>query len=106
MATVPQSQVPDSNEVAEVIGRYSDAYKVAKTTVSFGEFIKIVGVVLGGLILLCGFLVLNTGSTQVLVGATAFAVITGLIFYFLGVLVCAQGQVLQATLDAAVYASP
>ena len=89
--------------------RYSDAYLVAKATVSFGNLIKIIGVLLAGVIIVAALFISNqagAGAAGIVVGGILAASLSGLLLYLLGVLVAANGQVLQATLDSAVNSSP
>jgi len=86
--------------------RYSDAYLVSKVTVSFGNLIKIVGVLVAGVIIVGALFMASQGAGVFVVGGIVVAGLSGLLFYLLGVLVAANGQVLQATLDSAVNSSP
>jgi hypothetical protein len=97
----------------EIVGRYADAYRVARATVLIGNLIKVFGVLLGllvggGLFALAatqGRVVGGTGAigffVGLLVGGSIFAV-----FFVLGVVISAQGQLIKATLDGAVNGSP
>src|SRR4051812_42953712 len=92
-----------------VVGRYSAAYHVARAKVGFGDGIKIVGVVVG-LLLSFAFLALalRQGGAGVVVALIGFATggCVALLFYVIGTLVAAQGQMLTAVLDTAVNTSP
>jgi hypothetical protein len=103
---------PEPTYSATLTKRYSDAYRVAIATVVFGRAIKIGGMVLAGIIF-AGALIPylhvsqpSLASSGLLAGVTFLALVIGLLFYFLGVLVCAQGQILQASLDGSVNTSP
>lgn len=94
-----------SNQAVALMKRYRDAYYVANTTVAFGNGIKITGFVLAGLVFF-GVLAIGEGGGSRAVLALLSAGLVGLLFYFLGVLVAAQGQILLASLDGAVNTSP
>jgi heme/copper-type cytochrome/quinol oxidase subunit 4 len=100
-----------SSEVASLMKRYTDAYLVARATNGFGILIKVIGIVIGILLALIGFMVASQSgprdpmSILGIIGI-AFGVFTGALFYIIGVLVSAQGQILKASLDSAVNTSP
>lgn len=94
--------------------RYWDSYLVAGTVNNVGAFTKGLGLV-GGLLVCMGALIafspspnnpygsLGQGFMGVgFVAGTAF----GAGFFVLGVMISAQGQIMMATLDAAVNSSP
>jgi len=90
----------------DLLNRYRDGYRVASWQIAIGDAIKVVGIIVGAL--LC---VLGLGSAGPLgSGAAAFvgiimgALVGGLV-WCLGVFIVCQGQVLRATLDAAVNGS-
>lgn len=103
-----------------LLGRYTDAYLVAKLTIGIGSTIKAVGFILATLIFLGAALFGNFASGQRGIGSDVSggvfyvslfiggisAVITYSIFYVIGVIVSSNGQVLKATLDNAVGNSP
>jgi hypothetical protein len=105
--------VKTSRQAETLSNRYSDAYLVAKVMIGIGETIKMLGIVLAAIILLgiVGFMSLignASGSifiTALLIGGI-YAVSIGCIFYVIGIIVSAQGQVLTATLDSTVGSSP
>jgi len=73
--------------------------------------IKALGVVAGGLIALVVFVSAASGragdaSSALGIMMIVFGVVAGTLFYLLGVLVSAQGQILKASLDGAVNSSP
>lgn len=90
----------------QVIGRYRDAYRVARVTAGFGSAIKIIGILFAGVI---GFLSLRMaergGGDAILVLGIGIAVFIALLFFVIGVIVSANGQMLGATLDSAVNTS-
>lgn len=81
--------------------RYVDAYRVANTVDGFGQLVKIGGILLG--------LLVWAGVTQAVgsgIGGFAFGLIVGALFFVVGVIVAAHGQLLKATIDTAVHSSP
>jgi hypothetical protein len=97
--------------IKAVAKRYLDAYRIARITVSFGSTIKAVGAALAVLLVLGAFLIVELGrfgqvSLIVLIMTAIIAGIVWLVFYVLGVLASAQGQILLASLDGAVHSSP
>jgi hypothetical protein len=97
-----------------LVKRYLDAYRVARATVAIiGLVLRALALCLAGLCLFAALaggnwsianqLLASTGP--VLMGAVA-AVAAGVPLYARGILVCAIGQVLRATLDTAVGTSP
>ncbi|HEX7334328.1 MAG TPA: hypothetical protein VF290_22705 [Pyrinomonadaceae bacterium] len=97
-----------SRQVAAVMRRYGDAYLVARSTNGFGILIKIIAVIVGALLIVIGAFLFNDGRETAPLGLAAIAlgVVVGVLFYLLGILVSAQGQILKASLDAAVNTSP
>jgi len=76
--------------------------------VGLGNAIKIVGAILAGIIVLSSFWSAGNGPFgigAVLAGGFFLAAIVGGLFWVCGVIVAAQGQILQATLDNAVASS-
>jgi hypothetical protein len=82
--------------------RYGDAYSVARFIVGVGDTVKILGIMVGLVLFFAAFL---AKGLFVVLGLVT-ALVTGSLFYVAGVLVSAQGQVLQASLDTAVNSSP
>jgi hypothetical protein len=95
---------------AALTRRYRDAYLVGRTTVGFGTFIKVIGVLSGAIIVFLSFVTLTKSREQAMfslgVVGIVFGCFVGILLYIFGVLVSAQGQVLKATLDGAVNSSP
>jgi hypothetical protein len=105
-----------------VMDRYRDGYLVAKTLDGFGRTLKILGAIIGGGIMFFGFVIgsslagaassmgsVGTGAGSFFFFLFSFGIwgaVIGGIFWVMGTLVSAQGQVLKAQLDGAVYASP
>jgi hypothetical protein len=50
----------------------------------------------------------NVGPAEVMMAGSGsvFGILAGLVLYVFGILISAQGQILQATLDSAVNSSP
>lgn len=110
MAEPPPTQRPidEISKTSPVVRRYRDAYRVGAALVSLGNSVKIVGAILGGIILIGSLSSANSpfggGGFILMIGIVA-AVISGGLFWVCGVMVAAQGQILQATLDNAVASS-
>ncbi|HMV48669.1 MAG TPA: zinc ribbon domain-containing protein [Blastocatellia bacterium] len=114
----PPVRKPASSEdlqiVSSMMSRYKDGYLVANATTGFGSLIKGLGVVLASLIALVTLSI--SGQTRgsgygvseifVMLVGLFWAVVVGFLFYLLGVLISAQGQILKASLDGAVNGSP
>jgi hypothetical protein len=96
-----EAAATDTRSSSLVVNRYRDAYRVGSALVGLGTAIKIAGVIFAALILLGA---LTMGETIALAGVV-IAVLNGGLFWVCGVVVAAQGQILQATLDTAVGAS-
>lgn len=77
---------------AAVTRRYKDAYLHARTIVDFGATIKILAAVLGAIIAIGG---LSGGNTTFLLLGVVSAATIGIVVYFFGVTVAAQGQILD-----------
>jgi hypothetical protein len=98
-----------------VMGRYVDGYRVARSIVGIGTFIKVIGAVFG---LLTAGLLISAWQQAIGYGyggrggdlSTVLAIVIGtvvwLFWFVLGVIVSAQGQIMKATLDSAVHSSP
>jgi RNA polymerase subunit RPABC4/transcription elongation factor Spt4 len=111
--------VNNSVVVSALTTRYRDGYRVARTIDGFGKLLKILGIVFGAMILFFG-LISGVGGAVALGpskgGEVAFivslflfgliAAIVAVIFWVLGVIVSAQGQMLKASFDSAVNNSP
>jgi len=112
--TAAPPQRPESIESKNASDRYEDAYLQARWVVQAGDVIQTVGWVIGALIF-CGALFaahtvtkLETPAADWLppAGLAIGAIITVFFFWLVGVLVCARGQQLKASLDSAVNSSP
>jgi hypothetical protein len=99
------------SRVIAIKGRYSDAYLVSQAVDGSGRVIKGIGVIAAAVFLLVGLWWIGNGR----VGDGSFpmgvvCIISGLfvgtLFYLIGVLISAQGQILKASLDNAVNSSP
>jgi hypothetical protein len=113
----PVSVSPPAHNPA--IDRYLDLYRTARSQVTIGTFVKVIGVVLGVVIFLFWLLIgvsSSASSREFETGATIFggsligglivgAIVGGLIFLF-GVMISAQGQALLVLADAAIHTSP
>lgn len=103
METSPSVTV--SPEVFALMKRYKDAYRAARMTVSAGSAIKVIGFVVAALILLVGIAAASQTNAAIGFTAVVLALGYGLGFFFSGVLIAAQGQILMANLDVAVNSS-
>lgn len=105
-----------SERERSLVKRYDDAYRVAKVIVTFGDTIKVIGLILAVLIVICPIVFMSQplrgGSPlplpelPLLIGGVVVAAIVGVSCYAAGTLVAAMGQILKATLDCAVNSSP
>ena len=90
--------------------RYTDAYRLADSTVSFGAIVKFFAFVFGiGVTCLAGFffhMMFGAQMDSLALGYIFLGAIFGFPVFILGTLVSAQGQTLKATLDTAVCSSP
>jgi len=90
-----------------VVGRYNDAYVIVRALTALGDTTKALGIAAGAVIALPSLIIAAKGLAGIVVGfaGIVFAVCIAAIIYLLGLLVSAQGQILKATLDTAVYSS-
>lgn len=101
-----------SDESRGALKRYQGRYRLARSIVWFGDAMKYLGYFVAAAIYTSGLVAYQLNPTE----RTGFPVLTvslficaglvGLTFYAMGVRICAQGQVLEALLDSAVYACP
>ena len=105
----------DSATGAAFVQRYADLYRAAKVMTGLGDTVKIVGLVSAGVIFMGWFLIAVAASQSFggavaffmcLVIGVAFGALVGGVFFLLGVLISAQGQLLMAHADSAVHSSP
>lgn len=102
------ASLPADAASRSVISRYRNAYLVARATTAIGATIKFIGICLGVLIVLAAVIFAGQADRAgqgVVVGLFVGAVVA-IPLYVLGVLLSAHGEVLKATLDAAVHSSP
>jgi hypothetical protein len=89
-----------------VFARYKEAYRMAKATITFGNIIKVLALIIGILLIVAGF------NASVQYGPNAFFASLLLVafiaipIFIAGFLVSAQGEILRAVLDTAVNTSP
>jgi hypothetical protein len=95
--------------------RYSDLYKSARLAISIGNAVKIIGLVIGAIIVtLFVFSGINLGSGLStapmafagMIGGVITAAIPGGGIFLLGILISGQGQLLLAQADAAIFICP
>lgn len=103
MATQSRPKVKSrASELATgVQRRYIDAYRVAGTINVFGQVIKVAGLIFAAVIFIGAADSLKSPGA----GFAAASVI-GAIFFVIGIIVAAQGQMLKAVVDTAVNSSP
>jgi hypothetical protein len=106
---------PADRNASSVMNRYNDAYLVARSCAGIGKVISVIGLIvtIGGVL---SFLVglVSTGAPKneatllagLLIPLGLVSAMGGLLLYCLGVFIGAHGQLLKATLDAAVNSSP
>lgn len=109
--------------VSAAMKRYADGYRVARALNGFGATLKAIGLIGGVGFILLGLLLGQIAATQVsrstfgltdgaglmmssIISFGITGAIFALIFWILGIWISAQGQVLKAHLDSAVYSSP
>lgn len=104
-------KVKDAPEVASLMRRYRDAYLEARAVNGYGIFIKVAAIIAALLLSLIGFMIFaeqrgGKSDAAIGLGVVVVGICVGLLFYLIGVLVSAQGQILKASLDSAVNNSP
>ena len=93
---------PMTERSSKLRNRYRDGFRAAAIIDGFGGVVKIIGFIVGTVCLLGGSVAGKSGfMIGIFIGATVCA-----LFFVLGVFISAQGQLLKATLDAAVHTSP
>jgi VIT1/CCC1 family predicted Fe2+/Mn2+ transporter len=101
----PVAQQGRSERAAALSGRYRDAYRVSGVISGLGTTIKIVGAIVAAIPIVIGFF-FSGSDIRFLLAALCFGGIVWALFFFVGVIVSAQGQILNACLDIAVNGSP
>jgi len=92
---------------AEVMRRYTDAYRVAGIIAGFGTVVKMLGIAAAVVMILAGiWIAISTNVLGSLIASVLLALLTWLLVWALGVVVSAQGELLKANIDAAVHTSP
>jgi hypothetical protein len=82
--------------------RYRDAYQSARIIISAGNGTKIIGPILAGIFAIVSL----KEEGYLLFGGLGFALALGTSLYIAGIMISAQGQLLQANIDSAVNTSP
>jgi hypothetical protein len=107
------TSMAQSSQANSARDRYKNAYLVAGTITFVGGSIKGISIILAGVIAVSSILKsqqLGQDSGQdasfLMYAGLGFALVTGVIGYILGILVCAVGEIHKATLDSAVNTSP
>jgi len=99
------SKSRDADRATAVSERYRDAYLEASAIIGFGGFVKGIGIILGIMILA---LALSAGiSAGISVGlfGVVIAFVVSVLFYVLGLIISAAGQIVLSTLDIAINTS-
>ena len=105
--TVRRERVRSGDVTTVVMSRYRDGYLVARVTTGIGQTVKLIGIGLAVIIFLWAlFAATQGGDLKWGLAGMLLAVIVGVPFYVLGILVSAHGQVLKASLDTSVHTSP
>jgi hypothetical protein len=109
MATSAEMHERNANEDPSTVNssvrkRYQDGYRVSNTIVGVGNAIKVIGIIIALMFVVAGISILGVRAGSI-VGILIIAVLVATVFFTLGVLVSAQGQILRAGLDVAVYSS-
>lgn len=106
---------PDAEEtqVDVLTRRYTDAYRVANGIVAWGNFVKVLGFILGTLLIIVSVaLQAEVPSSPefnfpvFIVGGAVSGVSTVVVFWSVGVLISAQGQIMGTIVDTAVNTCP
>lgn len=101
------SAMPLEGVAEKAMTRYRDAYLVANSITEQGNVLKGLGVIFAIAIFIVACILQTVGTSYVIViVGVIVAIAVGTAFYELGVLVCAYGQMLKASLDTAVNGSP
>ena len=103
-------QRAETSQAQKMTSRYKDAYRVGRAIVGVGDVIKVLGGALAAIIFI-GALYANTQvrgeiGVAIMIVAIGFAAFAGVLFFVMGTLIAAQGQILKATLDSAINSSP
>lgn len=103
---------PTSDDAAWLVQRYADAYRIGANLGRLGDAVKVIGVILGLFLILPSLGMILSASrfndgTVVFMALVASvpSVLTVMGGFILGVLIASHGQILLATLDAAVNTS-
>jgi hypothetical protein len=96
------SKSRDTERANSIAKRYRDAYLEARAIIGFGSIVKGIGIILGIIILV---LSISGDRNNFGLFGVIIALVIGVVFYVLGLLISAAGQILQATLDTAINTS-
>jgi hypothetical protein len=103
---------PQPNDSTAVIKRYQDGFRAAEALVTFSYAVRYGGILVGGVVLVCGMVefILNPaehhGFAVVFASLIGCAVILTLIAQVLGRGLQGEGQLLLAAFDSDVNSSP
>jgi hypothetical protein len=95
---------------ARAATRYDDAYSVAGAIIGWAALIKVFGAAAAVAVFVASIasgdaVGLDAGGAAVIIGFLCGSLMWA-VFYGIGVVVAAQGQILRASLDSAVHSSP
>ena len=111
-ASVIATFTPESSDSSAAIERYRCAYRAAEKAVTFGETVRLGGIVLGGVVLIGALVELLANPAEHSGFPFVFASFIGAAFFLvlvaqiLGTGFQVQGQLLIAALDSDVHSSP
>ena len=96
------SKSQDANRATAVAKRYRDAYIEARAIIGFGGIVKGIGIILAIIMLVVS---LSGDRNSFGLFGVVIALVVGVVFYVLGLLISAAGQILLSTLDTAINTS-
>lgn len=114
--SVPAMQPSHATEqIAQMMYRYTDGYRYARAIDGLGIFIQMIAYIVGGIIVVHGISgfseapepgPFNSGSNVASVLQILLGLLLGTLGYIHGVIVRAAGQALKAHFDCAIFQSP
>jgi hypothetical protein len=104
------SQPTGSLDIPSLMRRYRDGYRVASTVITLGGLLKAIGVILGVLATIGGFIYAQQSFMGMPIffqmGGFVIGALAWFVLYVVGVIISSHGQVLRASLDEAVWVCP
>ena len=104
MNTASVIQMPQSSENIDISARYARAYRAAENNISFGDFVKVAGVLAAALMLVATIGFTERAPEELLLGVF-LAAAAGLALYSLGAILSVQGYMLRTTLESGASSS-